>query len=326
VAIVRKIKNLESKELGYGTNVTEPNQRLMNRDGSSNTRRKGLDVLETISFFHSLITMSWTRFNLLVLSSYLVVNTIFAGIYMWIGMDQLGGIIAKTTTDKFWEAFFFSAQSLTTVGYGRINPVGQAASAIASVESMFGLLGFALATGLLYGRFSRPMARILFSDQALIAPYRGGTGLMFRIANKRNGEFTEPEVSVSIAYVIEENGRQVRKFNSLNLELSRINILNTTWTIVHPIDENSPMTYWTAEDFARNQSEVLVFVKGYDETFAETLHARTSYRHYDIIYGAKFVSATEPGPDGSIVIALDKISDYSKVDLPAQYTAQKENI
>ena len=310
MAILRKIKNLESKELGFGNRVTEPNQRLMNRDGTSNVRRRGLTVLESISFYHSLITMSWVRFNLIVLSAYLALNILFAFVYVLIGTEQLSGMIGNSQADKFWEAFFFSAQTLTTVGYGRVNPVGHLGSTVAAIESMMGLLGFALATGLLYGRFSRPIAKILFSRNALIAPYHGGTALMFRIANKKKGEFTEPEVTVSFAYVVEEGGKQVRKFNNLNLELSRINSLNATWTVVHPIDENSPMADWTKEDFAANQSEVIVFVKGYDETFAQTVHARSSYRHNEIIFGAKFRSVVDPGPDGSIIVALDRISDY----------------
>ncbi len=309
------MKALESKELGFGNRVTEPNQRLMNRDGTSNVRRKGLSILESISFYHSLITMSWARFNLLVLSAYLGVNVLFAFAYMIIGTEQLSGMIGNSTADRFWEAFFFSAQTLTTVGYGRVNPVGHLGSSVAAIESMMGLLGFALATGLLYGRFSRPVAKILFSQNALIAPYRDGTALMFRIANKKKGEFAEPEATVTIAYVIEENGKQVRKFNNLNLEISHINILTATWTIVHPIDENSPLIEWSLDDFAGNQSEVLVFLKGYDETFAQTVHSRFSYRHHEIIYGAKFNSAVDPGPDGSTIVALDHINDYEKVAL-----------
>jgi inward rectifier potassium channel len=310
-------KNREEdlREVGFGTKVYEPNQRLINKDGSSNVHRRGLPFLESMSIYHSLISMPWWKFNLLIVACYLVVNIIFACLYYIVGLDGLGGMIGTTENDKFWEAFFFSAQSLTTVGYGRINPVGMGDSIVATIESMIGLLGFALATGLLYGRFSRPGAKILYSNKAVVAPYRDMTGFMIRIANKRKNELIEAEAALLFSHVENSNGKEVRRFDFLNLELKRINVLSTTWTIVHPIDDNSPLHGLKPEDYKKKQIEMLLMVKGFDESFSQTVYSRSSYRYDEIEYGAKFVPVVNPGPQGSLILELDKIHDLEKVPL-----------
>jgi len=310
-------KNREEdlKEIGFGTNVYEPNQRLVNKDGTSNVHRRGLPFLESLSFYHSLIAMKWWKFNMLVLSVYLIINLVFAFIYYCIGLEQLGGMVGTTVNEKFWEAFFFSTQSLTTVGYGRLNPVGMGASIAAAVESMMGLMGFALATGLLYGRFSRPVAKILYSNKAIVAPYRGMTGFMVRIANKRKNELIEVEAQLTMSYVANHQGKEVRRFEFLGLELKRVNVLSMTWTIVHPIDDTSPMRDMTPEDFRTKQVELVVMVKGFDESFSQTVYSRSSYRYDEIEFGAKFVPLVSPGQKGSVVVALDKIHDYEKAEL-----------
>jgi inward rectifier potassium channel len=306
------------KEVGFGTKVYEPDQRLLNKDGSSNVHRKGLPFFESLSFYHVLISMPWWKFNLIVLACYLTVNMCFAGIYYLVGFEQLGGMIGTTTSDKFWEAFFFSAQSLTTVGYGRLNPVGIGDSIVATIESMVGLLGFALATGLLYGRFSRPGAKILYSNHAVIAPYRDMTGFMIRIANKRKNELIEVEATLLMSFIENDaSGREVRRFEFLNLELKRINVLNTTWTIVHPIDDTSPMHTLTPQDFKNKKVECLLMIKGFDESFSQTVYSRSSYRFDEIEYGAKFTPVIGPGTKGSLVVSLDKIHDIEKAELEA---------
>ncbi|HQW00293.1 MAG TPA: ion channel, partial [Bacteroidia bacterium] len=171
----RIFKQDEFREIGFGNKVVDVNQRLMNKDGSSNVKRAGLRFYESTNLYHELITMPWLKFFFLVFFSYIAVNFLFAFVYFLVDPDHIGGMIYTNSTEKFKEIFFFSAQSLTTVGYGRLNPTSTFNSALAAIESLTGLLGFALATGLLYGRFSRPVARILFSKNALIAPYKGFT-------------------------------------------------------------------------------------------------------------------------------------------------------
>jgi inward rectifier potassium channel len=259
--------------------------------------------------------MRWGRFNLLVITTYLIINLIFAVIYFEIGYDELGGMLGKTPADQFWEAFFFSAQSLTTVGYGRLNPVGFHASIVAAIESMAGLMGFALITGLIYGRFSKPTARILFSKNALIAPYQDMTGLMIRIANKRKNELIDVEASLTVAWVETKNGKEVREFDTLNLEYKKINFLSMTWTIVHPIDDVSPLAGMKEEDYNIKKMEIMLSMKAFDETFSQTIHTRSSYKYDELIYGAKFKPVTDPGPNGSVIVALNRISDFEHVKI-----------
>lgn len=300
------------KETGFGNRVVEPNQRLMNKDGSSNVQRRGLSILESISFYHSLITMSWWKFNLIVLISYIILNFIFASLYFLLDISHLNGMIAQTISDKFWEAFFFSTQTISTVGFGRLNPSGYLMSSVAAIESMVGLLGFALATGLLYGRFSRPIIKLLYSKNAIIAPYKNISGLMFRVANKRKNELIEVEAVVIMSRVEKENGKEIRKFNTLKLELDRISILSMTWTIVHPIDADSPMFGMKPIDFETKDVEWLVMIKAFDETFSQTVHSRTSYKHHEIIHGARFNSVTKAGENGSVIVELDRINDFER--------------
>ena len=303
------------KETGFGNKVTEPNQRLMNKDGSSNVERKGLSIFESVSFYHSLITMPWWKFNVVVFMSYLVMNILFASLYFFLDISHLNGMVAENDLDKFLEAFFFSTQTLTTVGFGRLNPSGWTDSTIAAIESMAGLLAFALATGLLYGRFSRPVIKLLYSKNAVIAPYKDMKGFMFRIANKRKNELVEVEAVVIMSRVEKEDGKDVRKFNTLKLELDRISILSMTWTIVHPIDKNSPMYNMNPADFRNKEVEWLVMIKCFEETFSQTVHSRSSYRHHELVHGAKFINVTGAGPNGSVIVELDRINEFEKVSL-----------
>lgn len=301
------------KETGFGNKVTEPNQRLMNKDGSSNVQRKGLSMFESSSFYHSLITMPWWKFNGIVFLSYFILNLIFASLYYFLDIEHLNGIIETSEADKFFEAFFFSTQTISTVGFGRLNPSGMIISSIAAIESMVGLLGFALATGLLYGRFSRPVVKLLYSKNAIIAPYKGGKGFMFRIANKRKNELVEVEAMVIMSHVENENGKNVRKYNTLSLELRRISILSMTWTIVHPIDESSPMVRFNPEDFEKKNVEWLVTIKCFEETFSQNVHSRTSYKYDELVHGAKFNTIAEAGPNGSVIVELNRLNDYERV-------------
>jgi inward rectifier potassium channel len=303
------------KETGFGNKVTEPNQRLMNKDGSSNVKKKGLSVFESLSFYHELITMPWWKFNLVVLAAYLGANCLFASLYYFLDIGHLNGMIAHSSLDEFLEAFFFSTQTISTVGFGRLNPSGTLMSSIAAIESMVGLLGFALATGLLYGRFSRPIIKLLFSENIIVAPYKNQSALMFRVANKRRNQLVEVEAVLIMSRIEKEDGKDIRKFNTLNLELDRISILSMTWTIVHPIDETSPLYAMKPGDFEKNKIEWIVMMKAFEETFSQTVHARTSYKHSELVHGAKFTTITNAGPEGSVIVQLDRIHEFEKVDI-----------
>lgn len=308
----------EEKDTGFGTSSTMQGGRLLNKDGTYNVIRQGQPIGTRLNHFHDLITMSWWKFNPMVISAYLFINIGFSLLYYWIGVEELGGMIGSSIQDQLLEAFFFSCQTFTTVGYGRVNPVGHSAALVASFESLAGLMSFALATGLLYGRFSRPHARLLFSEQALIAPYQQGTGFMLRFCNLRKNQLIECEAQLMLSVVEEENSRGMRKFYPLNLERSKVNSLALSWTVVHPIDQDSPLQGLGESDLKNMQAEFIFMFKAFDDTYAQAVHARYSYPWHEIKWGAKFVPMYHRADDGdATILELDKVSTYTEVDLPA---------
>lgn len=300
-------------DLGFGNRTGSG--RNMNRDGSYNIQRVGEPRLRPYEWYHDLITMKWTRFIGVVVISYIIANTIFATLYYWLGVEHLSGINADLAEwRKFAEAYFFSSQTLTTLGYGRIAPVGFWTSLIAAVESMLGLIGFALATGLLYGRFSRPNAKILFSTNALIAPYREGRALMFRLVNQRHSQLIEVEIEVTLTINNAATGQ--REFHQLNLERNRIALFPLSWTIVHPMDSTSPLFNARVSELLQRDLEVLVLLKAFDDTFSQTIYQRTSYRADEILEGAKFIPMFSRGENGTTTLDFALIDAHEKLNLP----------
>jgi inward rectifier potassium channel len=250
--------------------------------------------------------------------AYGVVNIFFASLYYFIGVDQLGGMEQQTEAGKFWEAFFFSAQTLSTVGYGHVYPSSLLANSISAFESITGLLMFALATGLMYGRFSQPKAFIEFSRVALFSPYKDGYALMFRFAPYKHHFLTDVEVKVTlILKLLNEKGERKNNFYSLDLELSKANTLVSNWTIVHAINEDSPFYKLTSKELNEAEAELLIFVKGYDDEYANTVISRGSYTSNEFVYGAKFDMMYEPSEDNSsTLLHLNKIDSYHAEPLP----------
>ena len=194
-------------------------------------------------------------------------------------------MIAVTTWSKFKELFFFSTETFTTVGYGRVNPVGDGVNIVAAIESMNGFLSFALATGLIYGRFSKPKAYLAFSENALISPYKDIKGLMFRFASyKDNHTLTNVEIKVNAGFTVQENDSPVFKFYDLELERSHVDSLAMNWTVVHPIDEKSPLSGFTPEDMQALDMELYVLVRGFDDVYSNNVLQRTSYTHHEILF------------------------------------------
>jgi len=222
-----------------------------------------------------------------------------------------------TSFKNFTEVFFFSAQTFTTVGYGRISPVGFAASTVSTFEAFLGLLSFAIATGLFYGRFARPKAFLKFSDNALIAPYKDITAFMFRLAPYKNNALSEVEVKLTLGITTEENGKLFDKFYDLELEFAKINGLALSWTIVHPIDDKSPFYGLSKEDIANTDMEVIVFIKAFDQVFSNNVITRTSYVSSEIVWGAKFKMMYHPSEDkNKTILDVSKLNEYEKMPLP----------
>ena len=318
---IHKRKFNPEDDLGFGTQPVIKNQPLIKQDGSINVKRRGLPFYNTANNYHKLITMKWRKFWAIVLCCYLIINTVFAFIYLFIGVENLNGAEGKNTYQHFWDAFFFSAQTISTVGYGHISPRGMAANSVAALESMLGLLAFALATGLLYGRFSRPTAKIVYSQNLLVSPYReNGRGLMFRLANLRRNTLIDLQMEIIFSYNEDIAGKKGRRFFPLELERKSVSILTLSWTVVHPLDENSPLKDMTIDDLRGTQASIAVLLKAFDDTFSQTVHSRTSYLCSDIIWDARFKPTFDRDEDGRIVLDLGRINDFVKLDT----TANKE--
>lgn len=322
MALIRRFRNLKSEEnTGFSARTSDSAGRFYSRTTqSANVTKRGLGVFSRYSWYHTLLGMKAGKFLLLILLGYVLINIFFAGIYYVIGIEHLAGVNEGSPWKNFSEVFFFSAQTFTTVGYGRISPVGFAASAVATFEAFIGLLSFALATGLFYGRFSRPRAFIRFSDNALIAPYKDGTALMFRMAPYKNNNLSDLKAEVMLAVEEEENGNMRNKFYDLTLEYDTLNSLALSWTVVHPINEASPLYGFSEEDLKNTKLEVLVFIKAFDEVFSNTVMTRSSYISKEIVWGAKFNMMFHPNADKSkTVLDLAKLNDFDRVELPAAH-------
>lgn len=295
---------------GLTQQFTAPFRRVINKDGSFNVRRRGSTWRDFHPYLH-LINMSWPAFLASLFAGYVAVNSLFALVYYALGPGQLQGGSAATSMGRFLKAFFFSAHTLSTVGYGNIAPQGLAAEIVSSFEALVGVLGFAVATGLLFGRISRPSARIAFSDTMVVAPYQDGLSLQFRVVNRRSNSLMELEARVMLMTVEPGDGRPHRTYKMLRLEREQVLFLPLTWTVVHPIDAESPLWGRTPEELARLQAEALILVKAYDDTFAQTVLARHSYRHDEIVWGKRFGPAFYVDGRGDLVVELRKVGELA---------------
>lgn len=317
--LLKKINSKAKAELnsGFGTNAGSYGGRFVNKDGTANIQKRGLSFFDRISWYHTMLSLPRWKFLGVLFGFYTVVNFLFACIYYLIGVQYLDGIDnSGSEWVKFGKAYFFSAQTFTTVGYGHISPNGFLTSAMAATEALIGLLSFAIATGLFFGRFSKPTAFLKFSHHALISPYKSGKALMLRMAPYKNTNFTDAEAKVTLGMILEENGQMVNKFYTLDLEMSKVSSLTLSWTLVHPITENSPLYGFTQGDFKSIDGEILVFVKTFDDMFSTTVAGNTSYTFDEVVYGAKFeMMYSDSEDDSRTVLHLDKLNSFNAVDL-----------
>ncbi len=308
-----------NRDLGLGSRVAQQSRlRFLNRDGTFNVKRNGLSFFQSLSLYHWLLTISWTRFFALILMAYLFTNVLFAVGYELCGPDALHGITSTTKAEHWLDSFFFSVQTSATIGYGRISPNGLAANILVTIEALAGLLGFALATSLLFARFSRPNAKVIFSTHALVAPYKSINAFMFRIVNQRMSQLIEAQITVVMSRVEVANGKQTRKFYPLLLERDRVSFFPLHWVVVHPIDEKSPLHGVSKEAFERSEPEFLILLTAVEETFSQTVHTRSSYKNDEIIWGARFSDMYVAESDGTMAIDLEKLHEVEMVQLAGQ--------
>jgi inward rectifier potassium channel len=319
---ISKSKKFQSDNTtGFGTSSNNNSGRFYTSSGKPNVKIRGIGLMDRISWFHTLINMKGWLFFCWLLISFIGINLIFTFLYYINGVEQLSGIRPGSPFSTFMEVFFFSAQTLTTVGYGRISPLGNLAGSLSTFEAFVGLLSFALASGLFFARFSKPNMHVQFSENMLVSPYLEGRALMFRFAPTKSNVISDVEVKLILAIKENENGKQANKFYNLQTTISKINTLVLSWTLVHVIDENSPLFGLSQSDFATTNFEVLIFVKAFDETHANQVMKRHSYISQEIVYGAKYVTMYHPSPnDAHTVLDFDLMNQIEAANVPVSNT------
>ncbi len=303
----------EVNDSGFSHIPRAQGARLINKDGSSNVTKEGLSFIQRFSMFHFLISMKWIPFVFTLFIGFVILNVVFAIIYLIVGIDGIGGVENLEVISDFMKAFYFSTQALTTVGFGQLHPITDFISIVAAVESFIGLLAFAMATGLLYGRFSRPKAKLIFSDNVLYAPFKEGNALMLRLANSKESQIIDVTADVFFTYIDTKGDEPQRRYFNLPLEISKINILATSWTLVHPLDEDSPIAHFTKDDYEKSDAEILIQIQGFDVTYNQMVNTRTSFKANEMVWNAKFKRIFGSASNGEPMINLGELSTYEKV-------------
>lgn len=301
----------KTNDPGLGTKFSQPVKRLLNPDGSYNIIRKG-GVTGFQDFYKHLIDKSRGEFSLILIGTFLSINLFFALIYLLIGVDQLSNV--SSDFHPFWTAFFFSSQTLTTVGFGYVAPVGFVANIVAVIEAFIGLSITALATGLLYGRFSKPNLKISFSEKILLAPYQDGKAMMFKLVNKRNNVLMKSKVSciLSMDKGMGENTYN-KDFYQLPLEVETILFFPLTWTIVHKIDENSPFFGISREELMLRNAELVVLFETFDETFSQNIVQKHSYAGDQWLENVKFDMNFHPNSQGQLELDVNSLNNLIEI-------------
>ncbi|MBC7447594.1 MAG: hypothetical protein H7330_05990 [Hymenobacteraceae bacterium] len=299
---------LPTQDPGLGEKLAGARQRLINRNGTFNVRRteRRSAWLEG-DWYHYWVSLSWARFVAAIVGWFVSLNVLFASGYLLLGPGTILGMPAALTGwEKFLYAFFFSIQTFNSVGYGVLSPQGIGAGLLSSLEALVGVLTFAIITGLLYARFSKPKARILFSDHAIITPpdpaHGGYRRLMFRIANERSNTVIDFTARVLFTLATTDG---TRRYFALKLERDQVMFLPLNWTLVHDIDAESPLYDVTAQELRTGLGELLILMRGYDDTYAQDIHARSSYRFDEIRWNHRFVRPYRTDADGELVLDLD---------------------
>ncbi|MCB0346762.1 MAG: hypothetical protein KDD66_16720 [Bdellovibrionales bacterium] len=309
----------DSKDLGFGTLVSaNSTQRLINRDGTFNVKRQGHSALRSMSLYHYMLSTTWPRFLLFIVCAYFSLNLLFGLLYWSCGEGALSNTEGMSSIELFWNAFFFSVHTVSTAGFGNTSPVSFAANMLVTFEVLNGLLGFALATGLCFARFSRPTAKIRFSKKAIISSYKDGKAFEFRIINERKNQMFHLKAKVLLSRLEYEHGVRKRRFYDLELERAQVVFFPLHWTIVHPISDTSPLHNVSESDLERSDAEFLIMLEGIDDGFSQTVYCWSSYKFDEIVWGAEYANILKPLEDGSLEVDLNCIDE---IKMPAEKAA-----
>jgi inward rectifier potassium channel len=296
-------------DLGFGRVVAQAVRgRFLRRDGRPNSKKYGLGAQRAARFYLAALEASWPGFVGWMMGVLLLLNGCFALAYLALGDGALRGADQLGLDDPFLRAFSFSVGIFTTTGAGVMHAYGPTANWLANLESFFGPITLVVAFGLLIARLTRPRMRIGFSDSAIVAPYEGGRGLMFRIVNLQPGELSDVQVRVNLVRFEEFDGVRERNFHDLALERKSVEFFTLHWTVVHPITADSPLAGATPETLAASQAEFLVFVSALEETFSTRVTMRSSYVWDELRWDVRFASIFANGPDGVIAIDVERLS------------------
>lgn len=301
------------KDPGLGHKSQKNIRGIINKDGSSNVIHinKKFNVDDLYTYF---VELSWLRFFFFVFLGYTLLNIIFGLIYTLIGIEQITPSKGNFFDDLL-NGFFFSAQTLTTVGYGGIAPKGVTANIIAAFEAMLGLLSFSFITGLLYGRFAKPRAAIRFSDNLVLRDFKNGTALMFRLINSRKTVMIEPEIKVTLSInEKDELEKYQRNYYRLKLERDNIMYLPTVWTIVHEIDGESPLNKYSKKEIEKMDAEVYILLRYHEESFGQNVYQATSYDFSNLEIDMKFSPSSSFDEDGYTILNHEKLSDVERMN------------
>lgn len=259
---------------------------FVSRTGHVNIQRQGWHHYHhTKDAYHWLMEQSWPRLIAYVSLTYVVLNILFALLYM-----AEPGSIAEARPGNFLDHFFFSVQTLATVGYGQMHPTTNYGNLIVALESLMGMASIAIITGLVFTRFSRPTARVMFTDHAVVAPFDGLPTFMFRAANQRGNQLLQAKIHVTLARSERTlEGESIRRFYDLKLVRDATSFFSLTWTVRHQIDAASPLYNCTPESLAASESEIIVLLSGIDDVFGENVHARHAYYGDEILFNHRFI-------------------------------------
>jgi inward rectifier potassium channel len=305
MAVNNRNKNT-NQDLGLGGKVIQQNRtRFINRDGSFNVYRKGVWEHGSFSIYHAILNETWPKFFAWVLGYYVLINVVFAVLFLFCGRSAFPDMANLSLAMRFRELFFYSVAIISTLGSSPLHQTGLAADVVSAIESIVGLFGLALAASLMFARFSNPATRIIFSDQAVIAPYDGITGFMVRIINGRNNELVGVAAVVTLSFIGKDGKRD---FATLKLERDSVQTFPLNWTIVHPIEPDSPLYGMSMEDLYKANAEFVVNISATDQDLSKTVYARSSYKDGEIVKG-RFVNIIETDEEGTVYIDPKRVSE-----------------